>query len=50
MVDMVFADLMIRHDMVALQSVRLTTDLEMMVRELAMELECFHYQLLTRPI
>ena len=48
MVDMVFADLMIRHDMVALQSVRLTTDLEMMVPDLAMV--CFHYQLLTRPI
>jgi ERCC4-type nuclease len=48
MVDMVFAELMIRHDMVVLQAVRLTTDLEMMVRELAMA--CFHYQLLTQPI
>jgi glutamate racemase len=48
MVDMVFAELMIRHDMVVLQAVRLTTDLEMMVRELVMA--CFHYQLLTQPI
>ena len=41
MVDMVFAELMIRHDMLVLQAVRLTTDLEVMVRELSMP--CFHY-------
>jgi hypothetical protein len=42
MVDMVVAEL------VVLQAVRLNTDLEMMVRELA--IACFHYQLLTQPI
>jgi hypothetical protein len=48
MVDMVFAELMVCHGIVVLQAVRLTTDLEMVVRELAMA--CFHYQLLTQPI
>jgi hypothetical protein len=45
-VDMVFALLMIQYDIVVLQAVRLTKDLEMMVEELA--LACFHYQLLTQ--
>jgi hypothetical protein len=39
---------MIRHDMVVHQEVRLTIDLEMIVRVLAMA--CFHYMLLTQPI
>jgi hypothetical protein len=45
-VDLLFAELMIQHNMVVVQAVRLSKDLEMILREFA--LACFHYQLLTQ--
>lgn len=45
-IDLVMAALMYTHNIVVLQAVRQTTDLALIVRQLA--LACFHYQLLTR--
>jgi hypothetical protein len=46
LVDAVFAELMIRHGIVVVQAVRLSSDLEMIIKEFAFA--CFHYQLLTQ--
>jgi hypothetical protein len=46
MVDLLFAELMIQHNMVVVQAVQLSKDLEMILQEFA--LACFHNQLLTQ--
>jgi len=48
LVDLVIAELMIRHNLVVIQAPRLANDLEMILREFAMA--CFYYQLTTRKL
>lgn len=43
--DLVIAELMMRHNIVVIQAIRLLNDMEMIVREFAMA--CFYYQLIT---
>jgi hypothetical protein len=48
LLDLVTADLMLQHDVVAIQAFRQTGDIELILQQLA--LACFHYQLLTDRI
>ena len=48
LVDLVIAELMLRHNIVVIQAPRLENDLEMIVREFAMA--CFYYQKLTQKL